>query len=515
MLLKPMSLAAGTNIGRYEVRSQLGAGGMGEVYLAQDTQLMRNVALKVLPAAVADDEERMRRFAQEARAASALNHPNILTIYEIGATDSLHFIATEYIEGVTLRRLLTNEPIVVTAAFDIAIQIAAALAVAHAAGIVHRDIKHENVMLRTDGYVKVLDFGLAKLTEKFGEQQASDPDAPTQRDVVTKPGVVMGTVYFMSPEQARGLEVDARTDVWSLGVVLYEMIAGRSPFTGESSNDVIAAILEKPPPPLARYLSQPHPELQRIINKALAKDREERYQTIKDLLIDLKNLKREVESEDERKRTAPTEKLEPETQAEGGAQETADAGGKATGADHLSGRHQSSAEYIVGEIGRHRKVAALLLALALAAAIYLALNRGRPIDSVAILPFVNSAGPEMEPLGDGMTSSIINNLTQVPDLKVKSHSAVSGYKGKETNPQKIGHELGVSAVLVGNIQKQGDALVINAALIDVTGDFQLWGKQYPVYDIISSSRMVSLQEDISKQITLDMRVKLFGAEGKP
>src|SRR5438105_8446286 len=230
-----MPLDAGTKLGRYEIRSKIGAGGMGEVYLAQDAKLDRKVALKILPAELAADEDRMRRFVQEAKAASALNHPNIITIYEIDETGSGHFIATEFIEGETLRER-EQKPLQLSESLDIATQLASALAAAHAAGIVHRDIKPENVMLRHDGIVKVLDFGLAKLTDRISPE-AVESEALTRANIKTEPGVVMGTVIYMSPEQARGLPVDARTDIFSLGVVIYEMLAARNPFQGATPSD--------------------------------------------------------------------------------------------------------------------------------------------------------------------------------------------------------------------------------------------------------------------------------------
>ena len=280
---------AGRTFGHYQIISALGVGGMGEVYLAEDKRLGRKIALKVLPAHYTADDDRVRRFQQEARAASALNHPSIITIYEIAEIDSRHFIATEFIEGETLRRRLSKTPIEIIAALDIATQTASALAAAHNAGIVHRDIKPENIMLREDGIVKVLDFGLAKLTDL--ETVAAD----TLTLVKTEQGMVMGTSYYMSPEQARGLAVDARTDIWSLGVVIYEMVVGRPPFEGETSSDVIASILQGKTPTLTKSRPNIPAELEWIVEKTLRKDRDERYQTTKELLTDLRNLKRRVQ----------------------------------------------------------------------------------------------------------------------------------------------------------------------------------------------------------------------------
>jgi len=290
----PSSFTAGTKLGRYEIRSRIGAGGMGEVFLAQDPGLDRKVALKLLPEELASNPLNMQRFVQEAKAASALNHPNILTIYEIGAEPGTHYIATEFIEGETLRRRMNTDPLTMSEAIDIALQVASALSTAHAAGIIHRDIKPENVMIRNDGIVKVLDFGLAKLTDRWRAAEV-DADAATQAMALTQPGVVVGTTAYMSPEQTRALDIDTRTDIWSLGVLLFEMITGRTPFKGETASDTSAAILKTDPPPLSQYLTDTPFELERIVKKALQKDREERYQVVKDLQLDLKSLKRELD----------------------------------------------------------------------------------------------------------------------------------------------------------------------------------------------------------------------------
>lgn len=288
-----MRVPSGTQLGRYEVRSLLGVGGMGEVYLAQDLQLHRSVALKLLPPEFTRDEERLRRFKQEAFAASSLNHPNILTIFEIGQQGDTHFIATEYIDGRSLRQFVTQEPVQFYQVLDWGTQIASALAAAHAAGIIHRDIKPDNIMVRRDGYVKVLDFGLAKLSEY--KNLASDPEAATVQVIQTDPGKVMGTASYMSPEQTRGLQLDERTDIWSLGVILYELIAGRPPFEGLSASDVVASILRTEPVPLKRFSPDVPDELHRIVRKALQKDPDERYHLAKEMAIDLKNLRRDLE----------------------------------------------------------------------------------------------------------------------------------------------------------------------------------------------------------------------------
>lgn len=288
------ALSPGTKLGRYEIRAQIGVGGMGEVYLAQDTSLDRKVALKVLPENVASNRDRMNRFVQEAKAASGLNHPNIITIHEIGTEPGAHFMVTEFIDGENLRHHLRRAPLTLGEAIDIAIQIASALASAHAAGIIHRDIKPENIMLRTDGIAKVLDFGLAKLTERWRADEV-DRDAATQAFVHTEPGIVIGTTAYLSPEQARALDVDTRTDIWSLGVVLYEMITRHAPFRSDTPSDTSAAILKTEPPPLSEFVPEVPAEIERIVRKALQKNREERYQGVKDMLLDLKSLRRDLD----------------------------------------------------------------------------------------------------------------------------------------------------------------------------------------------------------------------------
>ncbi len=308
--IETKKLEAGKLFGHYEIIEQIGVGGMGEVYLAKDTRLERRIALKILPEKFATDRGRMRRFVRESKSASALNHPNIITIYEIGEADNTHFIATEYIEGDTLRERLKGSAVNLKSALEMAIQVASALDVAHRNGIVHRDIKPENVMIRPDGLVKILDFGIAKLSEPpaaAGGLSANDSEAATKIKAQTSPGMIIGTAAYMSPEQARGLAVDARTDVWSLGVVLYEMAAGRLPFEGQTISDVISGILQKEPPALTLFSNEADARLDEIVTKALTKDKEERYQSAKYLFIDLKRLKHHLDVEAEIERTNPTE----------------------------------------------------------------------------------------------------------------------------------------------------------------------------------------------------------------
>ena len=304
-------LEKGQQVSHYRITRKLGVGGMGEVYLAEDTRLDRTIALKILPADVASDKRRMQRFKQEAKLVSSLNQPNILTIFEFGDTDSLHFIASEYVDGVTLRDYLKESQVKLLEIIDISTQVIAALDAAHEARIVHRDIKPENIMVRRrDKVIKVLDFGLAKLTERISGQSVgqSDPEANTAMLVRTIPGTVMGTVHYMSPEQAQGLRVDQRTDLWSVGVVIYEMVAGRVPFVGVTSSHTVVDILEKEPALLAKVgTRRVPPELQRIVSKALAKNPDERYQTAKDMLIDLRNLRKRLELDAEIERSVSTD----------------------------------------------------------------------------------------------------------------------------------------------------------------------------------------------------------------
>jgi serine/threonine protein kinase len=346
-----MTLSSGTRLGRYEIRSKIGAGGMGEVYLAQDTKLDRKVALKLLPRELAANHTRLRRFTQEAKAAAALNHPNIAHIYEIGESGGVHFIVMEFVDAETLRHRMNETPIKIADALEIGIQIASALAAAHSEGIIHRDIKPENVLIRRDRHVKVLDFGLAKLSDRT-EMEPVDKDAATEALVQTEPGVVMGTVAYMSPEQARGLVVDARSDIFSIGVVTYEMVAGQRPFNGATKSDLIVSILEREPTPLSHFTSQVPAELERIVMKALTKDPEERYQTTKDLVIDLKRLKQTIEFE---------AKVDGSSLARKTGEANAAASNENVPLQTEIMRPASSAEYLVSEIKRHQSTAIIVV----------------------------------------------------------------------------------------------------------------------------------------------------------
>jgi serine/threonine protein kinase/Flp pilus assembly protein TadD len=466
-----MTLAAGKQLGPYEILSPLGKGGMGEVYLARDIRLKRKVALKLLPAAFTQDEDRVRRFEQEAQAASALNHPNIITIYEIGEVDGTHFIATEFIEGQTLRQQMTSTQMKLAVALDLATQVASALAAAHAAGIVHRDIKPENVMVRPDGLVKVLDFGLAKLTEV--SSSSVDTGAPTSARVKTETGAVMGTPRYMSPEQARGQKADARTDIFSLGVVLFEMIAGRGPFEGATAGEVIGAILHLEPPPLQHYVREMPEALEWIITKALQKDREQRYQGVKDLALDLKGLKHRLEIEAEREHSGQPSVREEAASDRPASEATMQAAAAQTDERAAAGT-TSSAKILLGEIKRHRLGVALTLAALVIAAMaaFFYFNRGfnsnRPIltdkDTILLADFVNNTG---EPVFDGGTlkQGLAVQLQQspflnlFPDERVRQALRLMNKPPDERVTREVGREIaqrqrqGLKAVITGTIAK--------------------------------------------------------------
>ncbi|HET8675204.1 MAG TPA: serine/threonine-protein kinase [Blastocatellia bacterium] len=388
-------LAAGQSIGHYKVMALLGAGGMGEVYLAEDTRLGRRVALKLLPAQLTTEPDRLPRFEREARAASSLNHPNIITIHEVGQIEGTHFIITEFIEGKTLRQQMAAARLRLQEALDVAIQVASALEAAHKAGIIHRDIKPENIMLRPDGFVKVLDFGLAKLTES--QPSAHGAETPTLARVQTKTGLVMGTVTYMSPEQARGLAVDARSDIFSLGAVIYEMVAGRVPFEGATTSDVIVSILEREPEPLSPHDPGVPAELERIVKKALTKDREERYQLVKDLLIDLRNLNQEMELRAKLDAVKPAG-LAGATPARLQVSVDTDEQSTTRSTETEVALTVPSAAYLVGKIKTHKRVVALGLAVLMIAGAaityFIYFTRGEAIDSIAVPPSVNASNGE-------------------------------------------------------------------------------------------------------------------------
>lgn len=501
-------------IGHYRILRRLGKGGMGDVFLGEDTkQHGRKVALKVLPPELTRDESRLRRFKQEARAVLALNHPNILTIFEIGTyDDSVHYIATEFIEGETLRHCLWRGPLKIDEALGVAIQIAMALEAAHAASIIHRDIKPENIMLRhdrfvRDRFVKVLDFGLAKLTER-DLPSSSDPEAVTMPISQTNPGAVIGTVGYMSPEQATGDVVDNRTDVFSLGVVLYEMVAGRPPFTGPTDSHVKVSIIDHEPTPLTNQTGEVPRQLERIVSKALAKDRTKRYQTVTDLKLDLEQLREELHLSGAEYKHETVVNENPRSTQEieiGGLTPST-----LTEARSTTPSQATTAESSQAAVRRNYLpyVAGIVIVALLAGAIYYFLPQ-RPINSVAVLPFSNDSGdPNAEYLSDGITESIIRSLSQLPNLKIMSRNAVFRFKGTNTDPQEIGRTLKVGAVLAGRLVKVGDRLIIKTELIDVSDGSQLWGEEYNS----NPSDILQVQEEISRKISEKLRLRLTGED---
>jgi serine/threonine-protein kinase len=518
-------LEKGQQIGRYKILAAIGAGGMGEVFLAEDTELERQIALKVLPSNVANDSERIKRFIQEAKAASALNHPNILTIYEVGIFDNTRFIASEYVEGETLRDKLKGEKLEIQETLNIATQIASAIEAAHSAKIVHRDIKPENIMLRGDNVVKILDFGLAKLTKP---QLSENPDtsAPTKVLVKTAEGTVIGTVSYMSPEQAHGKEVNERTDIWSCGVVLYEMICSQMPFTGESANDIIASILKIEPLPVSHYVSNVPKELERIIGKTLRKNPEERYQHIKDLWLDLKDLKQELELEARLERSAvpsksnerlTNEDLESKTQILERDKLTEAAVAVSTNDLNASNIHSTSnAEYVVSGIKQHKRAVLAVLSILLLSAFafgYWFFNNGSAnttqIDSIAVLPFENGSNdPNLDYLSDGLSESLIDKLSQLPQLKVIARNSSFKYRGANIDLQEVANKLSVRAVVMGKVIRLGDNLTMRVEMIDVVENRQLWSEQYNR----KSSDLLSIQQEIAETASEKLRLKLSGAQ---
>jgi serine/threonine-protein kinase len=509
-----MKIESGTTISHYKILSEIGKGGMGEVYLAQDTKLNRKVAIKFLSDEFSRDSEKLNRFVQEAQAASALNHPNILTVHEIGMWEDAHYIATEYIEGETLRDIIRRkESMPLNRVLRIGIQVSEALSAAHRAGIAHRDIKPENIMVRDDGYVKVLDFGLAKLTEKKKREDDISLEGETKALVKTNPGVVMGTVSYMSPEQARGQETDERTDIWSLGVVLYEMLSGRVPFSGETTNHTIVSILETEP----KLLENVPDELQRIVRKTITKERENRYQTARDLLIDLKNLRRDLDIQGELERS-----IVPNTETEQALGETVSVQGSSGGTVIASGAMStqnltstSSLEYAVTQAKSHKlatAVIAVMLIGVISAVAYVGIFRissGGPIKSIAVLPFAGLAeDSESGYLSDGLTESIIYNLSRIPELKVLPASTVFRYKNSNLTPEGLAEKLGVQAVLVSRIIQRGKNLQISTELIDAAQNKVIWGQ---IYDRKLTDAL-AIQKEISREISEKLSLKLSGED---
>ena len=511
-----MTVVTGTRLDHYEILSPLGEGGMGEVYLARDTRLPRKVALKLLPKELTSSPERLRRFQQEAQAASALNHPNILTIYEVGQADGVHFMAAEHVEGETLRERLrdgSHGRLSLAASLDIGVQLAGALVAAHTAGIVHRDIKPANVIVRPDGIVKILDFGLAKLNEQ------SDPAAATVTSWNTIPGTVMGTAAYMSPEQARGQAVDARSDIFSLGVVLYEMLAGRPAFVGATTSDLIAAILMTEPPAIGDLDPELPPEIEPILRKALAKDLGARYQTAQALLADLRDLKEEVEFQKKLKLKTDPDRSHPATGAE-----LRPAAGGASGDEARAAL--SKEVYEPGETtlllqARHnrRRIARLALAGVVIAAAALGavmlVQRLRKVGpaaespTIAILPFRNlKPDPDSDFLGFSLADAITAKLGYVSALTVRPSSYVYKYRNQTVDPRQVANDLNVNTLLTGTFIKEGDDLRITAELVDVKADKVLWNDTLDLkYD-----KLLTVQDRVAQEVVRGLELSLSPAE---
>ncbi len=502
-----MPIAESTQLGQYKVLSLLGAGGMGEVYLAQDLRLDRKVALKILPADIASNRTRMERFVREAKAAAALNHPNIAHIYQTGEANGLHFIAMEFIEGVTLRETIHGNTTNLKKLLRHLQHIAEALAKAHAAGVVHRDLKPDNIMITWDGHAKILDFGLAKLIEQSSTQlsnvEAIDMDASTvalPRQLST-PGVIIGTVDYMSPEQAQGKPIDHRSDIFSFGCILYEAATGQRAFASESTVDTLHKIVHAPAPMLKDANPSAPADLTRIVRRCLAKDPDERYQSIKEAAIELREVRRELEGAGELETTAPPSSVNTET-----------SGGTTSSVPTMS-TTASSASYIITRIRHHKlatvMVAALVLAVIVVAAYLRQWKTEVPIESIAVLPFVNQDNdPNSEYLADGIPESIMNSLSQLPHLKVMSRNSVFHYKGKELDAQAVAKDLKVQAVLTGRVAQRGDGLLINVELINAQDNSQIWGQSYnrKLADVFA------VQEEIAREISEKLRLKLSGPE---
>jgi len=457
----------GQTISHYRIVEQLGAGGMGVVFKAQDSRLERAVALKFLPEKLAQQPQALERFRREARAASALNHPGICTIYDIGEQDGRTFIAMEYIDGETLRSHIHVKPLPVEEILELGIQIAEALEAAHAEGIIHRDIKPANIFVTKRGRAKVLDFGLAKLIPKGIASGNTDPDDESS-DSNSIVGIISGTPSYMSPEQVRGDGLDPRTDIFSFGLLLYEMATGKQAFSGGTGGVIIEAVLTRSPDPVRSINPNIPPRLEEIIDKALHKDRAKRYQHAADVLADLQRLKREIDS---------------------GAR-AGDEGPVSATMSNISGAGALSST------GKHRARSS---------------TAAKTVDSLAVLPFENaSRDPENEYLSDGITGSLINNLATVPKLRVMAQSTVFRFKGREIDPQAVGRDLNVRAVLTGRVTHSGGSLRIGVELVDVATGSQLWGAQYDR----KSGDIFAIQDEISNEISGKLRLQLSQAQKK-
>jgi serine/threonine-protein kinase len=512
-------ISPGTRIGRYTVRSKIGEGGMGEVYLAEDTQLFRKVALKVLPAEIAANQDRMRRFKQEATTAAALNHPNIAHIYEIGENDGRVFMAMEFIDGSTLERLIHETPVGLPKLLRYLQQAAEALAKAHAAGIIHRDLKPDNIMITRDGHAKVVDFGLAKLIEP---QKLSSTSSEIATAIMpqSQPGTVLGTVGYMSPEQAQGLtgEIDHRSDIFSFGCILYEAITRRKAFAGKDAIDSLNKIIREQPLPLSEGGHDVSYDFQRIVRRCLAKDPDDRFQSIKEVAIELKDVRHQLQtgSIDDTTSSRPEPQIERSMEAASGSTAVT-VMGAAVPTNTAGGATRSwpAAPSSLFSIKRNTVLISLLILVIVVVGViglifYLRpRDNGAAIDSIAVLPFVNEThDPDSEYLADGVTEGIINSLTKLPNLRVIARSSVFRYKDRQVDPISIGKELNVRAILAGRVLQRGDTLLISTELIDLRDNKQIWGDQYNR----KLADLVAVQRDITNEISTNLRLKIGGAE---